>query len=91
MTVNNSIGEHLSLALDPGIVKRGLGFSVVVGSILVLINHGDRLNPEEFGTIPIYKVCLTYLVPYVVSSLSSIQAHLNQSKLAEKTKEESPQ
>ena len=79
MTANNPIGEYLSLALDSSIVKRGLGFSVVVGSILVLINHGDRLNAEEIATIPIYKVGLTYLVPYVVSSLSSIQAHLNQS------------
>ena len=90
MTANNSIEQYLSLAFAPSIVKRGLMFSVVVGSILVLINHGDRLNPEDLETIPIYKVSLTYLVPYIVSSLSSIQAHLNQSRVA-CTKEESPQ
>ena len=89
MTAGNSTRRYISLATDSSIVKRGLMFSVVVGSILVLINHGDRLNPDDLATIPVYKVCLTYLVPYIVSSLSSIQAHLNQSE--ENTKEESPQ
>ena len=80
-----SIKEYLSLATRRSIVKRGLGFSIVVGSILVLINHGDRLNSDDINQIPIYKVLLTYLVPYVVSSLSSIQAHLSQNT-AENTK-----
>ncbi|MBM75416.1 MAG: hypothetical protein CMK59_08435 [Proteobacteria bacterium] len=86
MLPSSSIKQYLSLATRRSIIKRGLGFSIIVGSILVIINHGDRLNSDDIAQIPIYKVLLTYLVPYVVSSLSSIQAHLNQNT-AENTKE----
>jgi len=66
--------RYLTLALRPSIVKRGLVFSVVVGTILVLINHGDAIFAGALTTVQMLKMALTYVVPYVVSSLSSIQS-----------------
>ncbi len=75
--------RHLTLALQPSIVKRGLKYSVIVGTILVLINQGDSFFSGELTTFQIWQILLTYTVPYVVSSLSSVQALVNQQKKSE--------
>ena len=64
------------LAKQPSIVSRGLRFSAIVGTILVLINHGDRIILGEFDTTQGFQVLLTYAVPYIVSCLSSVQSLL---------------
>ena len=66
----------LALASEPSIVKRGLKYAVIVGSILVSINHGDRVLHGTISTYQWCQIALTYAVPYVVSSLSSVQAIL---------------
>lgn len=51
---------------------RGLWVSAVVGTILLAINQGDLILG---GTLPpLWKVLLTYCVPYAVSSGSSVAA-----------------
>ena len=65
-----------TLASDPSIVKRGLQYSIVVGTVLVLINHGDRLLKGTVSSYQWWQIVLTYAVPYIVSSLSSVQAIL---------------
>ena len=48
---------------------RALRVAIIVGTVLTLINQGDLILE---GSIPeIWKVPLTYLVPYCVSSYSS--------------------
>ena len=64
--------------MKPSIVKRGLKFSIVVGTILIAINHGDTILKGNLTPTHLYKMALTYSVPYIVSSLSSIQALLQQ-------------
>jgi hypothetical protein len=64
----------LQLCMQRNIVVRGLKFSAVVGSILVLINQWDVLLAGEFTSQVAPKIMLTYSVPYVVSTLSSVQA-----------------
>ncbi|GAB4118457.1 MAG: hypothetical protein Kow00104_00160 [Rhodothalassiaceae bacterium] len=53
----------------PDVVGRGLRVGLIVGTILVAINQGgmilDGLMP------PVWKIVLTYIVPYCVSSYSS--------------------
>jgi hypothetical protein len=71
------IKEYVTLAFSTSIVKRGVKFSVVVGTILVFINHGDDLFAGTISQLQIYKSMLTYTVPYMVSTLSSIQASLD--------------
>ena len=75
--------KSLTLAVRPSIVLRGLKFSLVVGTLLVLINHGDRLFTEGVTLTQALQIALTYAVPYAVSSLSSIQAMLSRDDEAE--------
>lgn len=50
-------------------VFRALKVCGIVGTILILINQGDRIALGEFP--PLWKILLTYLVPYCVSSYST--------------------
>lgn len=50
--------------------------SVVVGSILTLINHGDALYHRDLTIDRIGKIVLTYFVPYFVSTFSSVSVLL---------------
>lgn len=52
----------------PVTVKRALKVCAIVGTILVAINHGDVIAAG--GAPPVWKIILTYLVPYSVSSYS---------------------
>ena len=72
------------MAFEPSIVKRGLKYALVVGTILVGINHGDRIIDGELTTYQMLQIGLTYSVPYIVSSLSSVQAILAEKKEREK-------
>ena len=68
------MSTFLSIALRPTIVRRGLTYSVVVGSILVAINQGDAILGGDLSTVHYLKMGLTYVVPFAVSTLSSVSA-----------------
>ncbi|MCG9875716.1 MAG: nitrate/nitrite transporter NrtS [Leptospiraceae bacterium] len=53
------------------IIARGLKTSMLVGTILVLINNYELFVLGKWGSFPIFKVALTYLVPFLVSTYSS--------------------
>lgn len=57
---------------DGPTLRRGLRVSAVVGTALLAINQGEALLDGEFPAP--WKVLLTYLVPYAVSSWSSVAA-----------------
>ena len=64
----------LHIALQPSVVFRAVKTALVVGAILIAINHGDallvgQLEPARWG-----KMALTVLVPYGVSTFSSVGA-----------------
>lgn len=62
----------------PVTMKRAVKVGAVVGSILVAINQADLLL---LGIMPpIWKIVLTYLVPYSVSSYSSAMFIVDLSK-----------
>lgn len=64
----------LALALRRDVVRRALLFAVVVGAVLIAINHGDALVAGEVSRGRWLKMGLTVLVPYTVSTLSSVSA-----------------
>jgi len=66
--------EWLRLALQPSVVKRALKYAVIVGIVLITINHSDALLNGEVTRARLFKMALTVLVPYVVSTLSSVGA-----------------
>ena len=58
------------MVLRKGIIRRALLTSLVVGSVLSLINHGDTVIAQEYPAL--WKVGLTYLVPFVVTIWGSL-------------------
>ena len=71
----------IELATRPTVVRRALGYAVVVGAILIGINHGDALLRGELTGLRVFKMCLTVLVPYTVSTLSSVGAMREQGRV----------
>lgn len=61
----------LGLCLTPSIIKRALLTALVVGAILIAINHGDAILQGEMNTERWLKAALTVLVPYLVATVSS--------------------
>jgi hypothetical protein len=66
--------ESLRLALKSSVVERALKYAVVVGLILITINYGDVILRGELSSSRLLKMALTVVVPYVVSTLSSVGA-----------------
>jgi hypothetical protein len=66
--------QTLALALRPSVVKRALKYAVIVGAILITINHGDAVLRGDLPPARLFRMGLTVLVPYVVSTLSSVGA-----------------
>ena len=68
------MSEWLRIAVEPSVVRRALRTMLVVGTILVAINHGDALLQGRLDGERVFKICLTLLVPYGVSTTSSVAA-----------------
>jgi len=76
------MSSWLSIAVRPRVLRRGLGYAVGVGAILILINHGDALFRGDIDSVRIFKMCLTPLVPFMVSTMSSVGAIRNAERQA---------
>jgi hypothetical protein len=66
--------SFFAVARQPRVVRRALLYAVVVGSVLIAINHGDALLAGQLDAARCWKMGLTVLVPYAVSTLSSVGA-----------------
>ena len=71
------VSSWLRVAVRPDIVRRSLKVAVLVGTILALINHGDRMLSGSLDGEAALKIVLTYLVPYCVSTWASVQTALS--------------
>jgi len=67
--------KRLQTARQPEVIRTALRFAVVVGPILVFINHGDAIIDGTMTSTDWLKSALTMVVPYTVSTLSSISAY----------------
>lgn len=73
----NSLRFHEALRAR-SVVVRSLKVSAVVGTCLIAINQGDIVLAGEVP--PIWKLVLTYCVPYSVSSYAAASAKIEQQK-----------
>ena len=62
---------------DRTAVLRAAGIAVVVGTILTLVNQGDRIVSGDAGLGLWVRVGVTYLVPFVVANLGAIGARMS--------------
>lgn len=70
----DSTDSVLKLAFCKPVVYRALVMATIVGTILVVINHGTCIYEGEFDFKCGWQSSLTYLVPYSVSTISSVLA-----------------
>ena len=73
MEVNDVRGWR-SAATDRSILGRSAIMCLVVGAVLTFINHGDQLIRGELDSSMLWKVPLTFLVPFVVATFSGAAA-----------------
>ena len=66
--------KYLEIALSIEVAVTALRLALVVGTILALINHGAEILQGTLTKGNIYQIALTYLVPYSVSTYSSVKA-----------------
>ena len=63
-----------ALALSGPVLRQALKIALIVGTLLALINHGERIFSGSLTQENILQIILTYLVPYSVSTYSSVRA-----------------
>ena len=63
-----------SIAFSRLVVARAVRVSLVVGFVLVAINHADALAAGDLDGLRLAKILLTFLVPYCVSAYSAAAA-----------------
>jgi hypothetical protein len=68
------IRDWMRLAAHPAVVKRACVMALVVGTILIAINHGPAILTGRLTRRGLLQICLTIIVPYMVSTISSVAA-----------------
>lgn len=74
--MNNDHREWLLIARSPPVLRRSAKVSVIVGTLLVTINQGDVLI-AGFSADVLWKILLTYCVPFSVSTYAAVDAIVN--------------
>ncbi|MCZ6663785.1 MAG: nitrate/nitrite transporter NrtS [Gammaproteobacteria bacterium] len=69
--------EWLRIARRRDIVTRSIKVAMIVGTILIAINYGDRLIIGAILPNEWMKMMLTFCVPYCVSTYASVSAVLS--------------
>ncbi len=62
------------LVFSKQVVQTALKLSIIVGTILGLINHGQDIFALTLSRGQIIQIMVTYLVPYSVSTYSSVSS-----------------
>jgi hypothetical protein len=66
--------EWLRIAASASVRRRALRVAGVVGAILLAINHGDAILHGDVPPVRLLRMALTLIVPYLVSTFSSVGA-----------------
>jgi hypothetical protein len=74
MSVADDTVAWLTLATSKSVVRRATVVALIVGSILVVINHGDAIVRGDLSAERLIRIALTISVPYCVSTYSSVSA-----------------
>lgn len=65
-----------TVAANRAVVRRALSYAFGVGATLIAINQGDAILAGRIDAVRILKMALTVVVPYCVSTASSVGAML---------------
>lgn len=70
----------IRLAFSKEVVQTALKLSIIVGKLLGLINHGSDIIANTLTDAQIIQIAVNYLVPYSVSTYSSVSSILHYEK-----------
>ena len=62
------------IAFQPRVYKRAMKTSLLVGTLLTIINQSSQIIDHGFLPEICIKIFLTYMVPYCVSTYASVEA-----------------
>lgn len=79
------MAEWFRLACTRSIVRRACRYAIGVGTLLILINHGDAILRRELSLSRLLRMVLTVTVPYAVSTASSVSAMRERSRVERAT------
>ncbi len=71
-----NLQRWLPVARRPSVVRRAIKVSMIVGTLLVIINHLPYLWRGDVSWFRWFQIGLTYVVPYCVATWSSVSALL---------------
>jgi Mg/Co/Ni transporter MgtE len=63
---------YIKYAKSRVIFIRSIRVSLVVGTVLAIINHCDAIIDGTFNSTNLFQVILTYLVPFLVATYGSV-------------------
>lgn len=63
------IRSAVDVCRKPANLRRTIRIAAVVGVVLTLINHGDVIIHGDATALTAVKVCLNFVVPFIVSNL----------------------
>ena len=67
------VQNYSSVCLRPEVTSTAIKLSLFVGTVLMLINHLPAILDKSLTGQNILQILLTYLVPYCVSTYSSVK------------------
>ena len=68
------MNRWLQTAIRRDVATRAVKVGVIVGTILTAINQGDLILAGDLERVSGWKILLTYLVPYSVSTYAAVSA-----------------
>ena len=66
--------DWLRIATRQDVWRRSLKVALLVGIVLAAINYTDRLLARTMTAVDYFKIGLTFLVPFAVSTHASVSA-----------------
>jgi len=69
--------ESFACAHHPATVRSALIVSLVVGTLLSIVNHYDEWLAGVISTTNTFQIIFTYLVPYLVSTHGQVTGSRN--------------
>lgn len=71
--------SYIELAFGGGTPRKAAVTALIVGTVLVGINHGDAIIQGE--SVSLIKVILTYCVPFLVTTWGAVTGKMSAAKL----------
>ncbi|MFD2163330.1 nitrate/nitrite transporter NrtS [Paradesertivirga mongoliensis] len=75
------VRKIIKIASNYSIIRKAILTSIIVGTILNLINQGNLIFTNQIAEVSITKMSITYLTPFMVSLYSTTTALLRKDLL----------